>query len=161
MTDSRQAWLESLDPRVRAEVEAEIADYEDPDNAEYVEEGDWEPGADFRFEIGVAFTREELALLAEAVGRGSDASAFIKSAALEQMQALYGDPSRRSPVEVEVAPDPGLVLRVRFSGEEQAKLHRAIGSGGNPFEFVREATMDRVQQILAEHNAGEGANAAD
>ena len=25
MTDSRQTWLESLDPRVRAEVEAEIA----------------------------------------------------------------------------------------------------------------------------------------
>ena len=28
MTDSRTAWLESLDPEVRAEVEAEIADYE-------------------------------------------------------------------------------------------------------------------------------------
>ena len=161
MTDSRQTWLDSLAPRVRAEVEAEIADYEDPNNAEYVEDDDWEPGPDFRLEIGVAFTREELALLAEAVGRGSDASAFIKSAALEQVRALYGDPSKRSPVEVEVAPDPGLVLRVRFSGEEQVKLHRAIGSGGNPFEFVREATMDRVQQILAERNAGEGANAAD
>ena len=86
MTDARQAWLESLDPRVRAEVEAEIADYE-----EYVEEGDWEPGADFRFEIGVAFTREELALLAEAVGRGSDASAFIKSAAMERVKALLAE----------------------------------------------------------------------
>ena len=161
MTDSRQAWLESLDPRVRAEVEAEIADYEDPGNAECVEDDDWEPGADFRLEIGVAFTREELALLSEAVGRGSDASAFIKSAALEQMQALYGDPSKRSPVEVEVAPDPGLVLRVRFSGDEQTKLHRAIGSEGNPFEFVREATMGRVQELLAERDAGDGVNAAD
>ena len=91
MTDSRQAWLESLDPRVRAEVEAEIADYEDPDNAEYVEDDDWEPGTDFRFEIGVAFTREELALLSDAVGRGSDASAFIKSAALEQVRALLAE----------------------------------------------------------------------
>ena len=161
MTDSRQAWLESLDPRVRAEVEAEIADYEDPGNAEYVEGDDWEPGADFRFEIGVAFTREELALLSETIGRGNDASAFIKSAAMERVKALYGDPSKRSPVEVEVAPDPGLVLRVRFSGEEQAKLHRATGSEGNPFEFVREATMDRVQQMLAERNASEGVNAAD
>ena len=91
MTDSRQAWLESLDPRVRAEVEAEIADYEDPNNAEYVEDDDWEPGADFRLEIGVAFTREELALLSEAVGRGSDASAFIKSAALERVRALLAE----------------------------------------------------------------------
>ena len=91
MTDSRQAWLKSLDPRVRAEVEAEIADYEDPDNAEYVEDGDWEPGADFKLEIGVAFTREELALLSEAVGRGSDASAFIKSAAMERVKALLAE----------------------------------------------------------------------
>ena len=75
-------------------------------------------------------------------------------------RALYGDPSKRNPVEVEVAPDPGLILRVRFSGEEQAKLHRAIGSGGNPFEFVREAAMDRVRQILAERDAGDGVNAA-
>ena len=91
MTDSRQAWLESLEPRVRAEVEAEIADYEDPNNAEYVEDDAWEPGADFRFEIGVAFTREELALLSQAVGRGSDASAFIRSAALERVRALLAE----------------------------------------------------------------------
>ena len=88
---AQQAWLESLDPRVRAEVEAEIADYEDPDNAEYVEGDDWEPGADFRFEIGVAFTREELALLSEAVGRGSDASAFIRSAAMGRVRALLAE----------------------------------------------------------------------
>ena len=75
MTDSRQAWLESLDPRVRAEVEAEIADYEDPGNAECVEDDDWEPGADFRFEIGVAFTREELALSAEAATRARSSRA--------------------------------------------------------------------------------------
>ena len=45
MQDSRQQWLDSLTPHVRAEVEAEISDYEDPDNAEYIEDGDdWEPG---------------------------------------------------------------------------------------------------------------------
>ena len=91
MTDARQAWLESLDPRVRVEVEAEIADYEDPDNAEYVEDDDWEPGPDFRLEIGVAFTREELALLSGAVGLGNDASAFIKSAAMERVKALLAE----------------------------------------------------------------------
>ena len=64
-------------------------------------------------------------------------------------RALYGDPSARTPVEVEVAPDPGLLLRVRFSDQEQADLHRAIGPDANPFEFIRETTMDRVRELLA------------
>ena len=68
-------------------------------------------------------------------------------------RALYGDPSRRSPIEIEVALDPGLILSVRFSGEEQAELHRAIGRGENPIRFIRETTMARVRELLAEAEA--------
>lgn len=76
-------------------------------------------------------------------------------------QALYGDPSTRTPAEVEVASDPGLILRVRFSGQEQADLHRAIGPDANPFEFVRETTMERVRELLAASDDMDGTAAAD
>lgn len=74
-------------------------------------------------------------------------------------RALYGDPSRRTPVDVEVAPDPGLLLRVRFSGQEQTDLHRALGPDTNLFEFVCETTMDRVRQLLAANDEADGAAA--
>ena len=74
-------------------------------------------------------------------------------------RALYGDPSRRTPVDVEVAPDPGLLLRIRFSGQEQADLHRAIGPDANPFEFIRETTMERVRELLAASDEADGAAA--
>ena len=74
-------------------------------------------------------------------------------------RALYGDPSRRTPVEVEVASDPGLLLRVRFSGQEQADLHRAIGPDANPFEFIHETTMERVRKLLAASDEADGAAA--
>ena len=76
-------------------------------------------------------------------------------------RALYGDPSEWTPVDVEVAPDAGLILRVRFSGQEQADLHRAIGPDANPFEFIRETTMGRVREILSAHDDGGRATAAD
>ena len=76
-------------------------------------------------------------------------------------QALYGDPSRRTPVDLEVAPDPGLLLRVRFSGQEQADLHRAIGPDANPFEFIRETTMERDHELLAASEDADGTAAAD
>ncbi len=74
-------------------------------------------------------------------------------------RALYGDPSRRTPVDIEVAPAPGLLLRVRFSGQEQADLHRAIGPDANPFEFIRETTMERVRQLLVACDEADGAAA--
>ncbi len=76
-------------------------------------------------------------------------------------RALYGDPSRRNPIEIEVAPDAGLILRVRFSGEEQAELHRAIGRDENPIRFIRETTMARVRELLAEADDAGDLTAAD
>ena len=76
-------------------------------------------------------------------------------------RALYGDPSRRTPIEIEVAPDPGLILRVRFSGEEQAEPHRAIGRGENPIRLIRETTMARVCELLAEADDAGNLTAAD
>ena len=92
MQDSRQQWLESLDPRVRAEIEAEISDYEDPDNAEYIKGGDdWEPGPDWTIELGIGFSRDELRALSEAVGPGNDAGIFIKELVMERVQALLAE----------------------------------------------------------------------
>ena len=97
MTDSRQAWLESLDPRVRAEVEVEIAYYEDPDNAEYVEDDDWQPSPDATFTLvpdrppgvlfDVEFSQSECEALLRAAGDG-DPFQFIRDAALARAREI-------------------------------------------------------------------------
>ena len=96
MTDSRQRWLESLAPHVRAEVEAGIADYEDPNNVEYVDD-DWRPAPDVAFKVvpdpplgvwfDLEFTQSECAELMQAVG-DADPFAFIKAAALNHAREM-------------------------------------------------------------------------
>ena len=95
MTDSRQTWLESLDPRVRAEVEAEIAFYEDPDNYEYVEDDDWEPNPNFTTGLTVEFTREEIHLLRKAFDPQIQMFTLMHDMLLERAHAILaerGDP---------------------------------------------------------------------
>ena len=98
MTDSRQVWLESLDPRVRAEVEAEIACYEDSGNAEYMGvDDDWQPSPDATFTVvpdrppgvlfDVEFSQSECELLLRAVGDG-DPFQFIRDAALARAREI-------------------------------------------------------------------------
>ena len=98
MTDSRQVWLESLDPRVRAEVEAEIADYEDSGNAEYMGvDDDWQPSPDATFTVvpdrppgvlfDVEFSQAECEALLGAVGDG-DPFQFIRDAALARAREI-------------------------------------------------------------------------
>ncbi len=98
MTDSRQAWLESLGPRVRAEVEAEIAYYEDSGNAEYMGvDDDWQPSPDATFTVvpdrppgvlfDVEFSQSECEALLGAVGDG-DPFQFIRDAALARAREI-------------------------------------------------------------------------
>ncbi len=99
MTDSRQQWLESLAPHVRAEVEAGIADYEDPNNFEYVDD-DWQPASDAAFKVvpdpppgvwfDLEFTQAECAELMQAVG-DADPFEFIKTAALERAREMIAE----------------------------------------------------------------------
>ena len=89
--------MESLDPRVRAEVEAEIADYEDPDNAEYVEDDDWQPSPNATFTVvpdrppgvlfDVEFSQSECEALLRAVG-DADPFQFIRTAALDRAREI-------------------------------------------------------------------------
>ena len=101
MTDSRQRWLDSLDPRVRAEVKAEIAYYEDPNNVEYVAiDDDWQsaPGAEFKVIpdpppgvwFDLEFTQSEYVELMQAVGDG-DPFEFIKAAVLERAREMVAE----------------------------------------------------------------------
>lgn len=95
MTDSRQIWLESLDPRVRAEVEAEIADYEDPDNWEYVEDDDWKPPANSGMGLTVEFSSEEIRTLSKAFGASVEMFEIMHDTLMERAQAVLakrGDP---------------------------------------------------------------------
>lgn len=98
VTDSRQAWLASLAPRVRAEVEAEIAYYEDPDNAEYMDmDDDWQPSPNAAFTVvpdrppgvlfDVEFSHSECEALLRAVGDG-DPFQFIRAAALDRAREI-------------------------------------------------------------------------
>ena len=82
---------------MRAEVEAEIAYYEDPDNVEYVEDDDWEPSPNATFTVvpdrppgvlfDVEFSQSECEALLRAVGDG-DPFQFIRAAALDRAREI-------------------------------------------------------------------------
>lgn len=84
---------------MRAEVKAEIADYEDPDNFEYVDD-DWRPASDAAFKVvpdpplgvwfDLEFTQSECAELMQAVG-DADPFAFIKTAALNHARETIAE----------------------------------------------------------------------
>ncbi len=83
-----QVWLESLDPRVRAEVEAEIASYKPDGLWEFEEiepEGDWEPSG--RMGLTVHFTGDEIATLSKAFGASSEIFEIMRNALMERAQA--------------------------------------------------------------------------
>ena len=83
-----QEWLESLDPRVRAEVEAEIASYKPKGLWEFEEletEDDWEPSG--RMGLTVHFTGDEIATLSKAFGASSEIFEIMRIALMERAQA--------------------------------------------------------------------------
>ncbi|MCY4616996.1 MAG: hypothetical protein OXD50_00365 [Chloroflexi bacterium] len=89
MTDSQQVWLESLDPRVRAEVEAEIADYEDPDNSEWVDvDEDWKPPEGSGMGLTVEFSGEEIKTLTKAFGASVEMFEIMHDALMERAQTV-------------------------------------------------------------------------
>ncbi len=96
MTDSRQAWLESLDPRVRADVEAEIAFYENPDNYELVDfDDDWEPPKEGGMGLTVEFSSEEIRTLSKAFGASVEMFEIMHDTLMERAQVILaerGDP---------------------------------------------------------------------
>ena len=92
MTDSRHARLESLDPEVRAEVEAEIADYEDPDNYEYVDD-DWTPPENPGMRLTVEFSREEIKTLSKAYGASVEMFEIMHDALMARARALLTERS--------------------------------------------------------------------
>jgi len=69
---------------VRAEVEAEIADYEDPGNFEYVEDDDWEPPKEGGMGLTVEFSREDIATLSKAFGASVEMFEIMHDALMER-----------------------------------------------------------------------------
>ncbi len=99
MQDSRQQWLDSLDPRVRAEVEAKIAEYEHPDIEECIDiDEDWQLSPNATFKVvpdpppgvwfDLEFTTSEYDELMQAVGE-ADPFEFIKAAALARARGIF------------------------------------------------------------------------
>ena len=101
MQDSRQQWLDSLDPCVRAEVEAEIAESEHPDIEECIDiDEDWQLSPNATFKVvpdsppgvwfDLEFTTSERDELMQAVGE-ADPFEFIKATALERARDMVAE----------------------------------------------------------------------
>ena len=70
----------------------------------------------------------------------------------------YGSILDEEEIEVEVQKPVGVVVSVRFSGDEMLALRRAVGkSGGTVTGFIREAVLARVagQQPAGQRGAGD------
>lgn len=86
--NSHEAWLATLDPEVRLHAEAEIAFYNNEDLWEWetVEDDAWEPDPEGGMGLIVDFEAEEIQLLLEAFGRGTDFASLMKLMLLGRMQ---------------------------------------------------------------------------
>ena len=85
MVYSRQAWLESLDPRLRAVVEADLADYEDTGHCVHldIDEGP-DPAPIGEYGMLVEFTHQELHLISRGLGRDCQPIRLMKEMLLER-----------------------------------------------------------------------------
>ena len=85
MKDSQQVWLESLPPGVRAETEADIALYDDPDVEEWVDiDDDWKPPDNPGMGLTVDFTREEIRTLTKAFGASVEMFEIMHDSLMER-----------------------------------------------------------------------------
>ena len=97
MKDSQKLWLESLDPQVRAEVEAEIADYEDPDNWEIDYDPDWKPRPEGGMGLIVDFNREEIKTLTKAFGTDTAMFTIMHDALMKQANEIIAQRDEANP----------------------------------------------------------------
>ena len=89
MADSaQQAWLDTLDPEVRLEAEAEIAFYDNEDlwDSEVVVDEDWKPDPEGGLNLLVGFDAEELRLIFEAFDCQTDFASLMKGMLLERVR---------------------------------------------------------------------------
>ena len=89
MADSAQrAWLETLDPEVRLEAEAEIAFYDNEDLWEFEEvvDDDWKPDPEGGLNLLVGFDAEERRLIFEAFDCQTDFASLMKGMLLERVR---------------------------------------------------------------------------
>ena len=91
-----QEWFDSLDPRVRTEVEAEIAYYKPDGQWEFEEsepEDDWVPSDEI--ELAVSFSSEELTLVSEAFGASSDKYKVMHDALIDRAREVLAERERQ------------------------------------------------------------------
>lgn len=93
-TSRHQEWLEALEPRVRAEVEAEIAYYK-PDGVWEFEEvdidEDWVPPAGSGMGLTVEFSGEEIHTLTKAFGTSVEMFEIMHDALMERARAVLAE----------------------------------------------------------------------
>ena len=89
---SHQEWLEALDPRVRAAVEAEIAQYK-PDGVwefeELESEEDWAPSGEMG--LTVYYSSAEISLLSKAFGASTEMFEIMHDALIERAHATLAE----------------------------------------------------------------------
>lgn len=91
MKDSQQIWLESLSPEVRAEAEADIALYDNPDVEEWTDvEVDWAAPTNGGMGLTVEFNREEIRTLTRAFGASVEMFEIMHDSLMERAQAILG-----------------------------------------------------------------------
>lgn len=91
-TSRHQEWLEALEPRVRAEVEAEIAYYKSDGVWDFEEvdvDDDWEPSG--KHGLTVEFSSEEITTLSKAFGPGTAPFDIMHDALMEKAQSVLAE----------------------------------------------------------------------
>lgn len=94
--DRLQEWLDSLDPPLRAAAETVVDEYLHPVQYEEIgDSDDWMPEAGVNYRITVNFSREEIRLLSEGLGREVNPIQLMHDMLLERAHAILaerGDP---------------------------------------------------------------------
>ena len=91
-TSRHQEWLEALDPRVRAEVEAEIAYYKPDGLWEFEElepEDDWQPSS--RVGLTVHFSSDEMRTLRSAFDASSEVFEIMHDTLMARARAVLAE----------------------------------------------------------------------
>ena len=90
--DLVQAWLDSLDPPLRAAAEAVVDEYLHPVRYEKIgDSDDWVPQAGVQYGISVKFNSEEVTLISEGLGRETNPILLMHDMLLERARTIVAE----------------------------------------------------------------------
>ena len=92
MKSRQQLWLESLPPDVRADAEADIAMYDNPDIEEETDYNeDWSPAENLTMSLSVPFNREEIRVISEAFGASAEMFEIMHDGLMERAREIIAE----------------------------------------------------------------------